>query len=104
MEIVDFDFSPIGRQEIGVPSDLIGAAREKLMELFNLPSESITFWSATPVIWNDGSLGCAEDGKYYTMARVPGYKIVFRVEHDLFFIHTDEKGSRFLCPQRKGTG
>lgn len=42
-----------------------------------------------PVTWNNGSLGCAMPGKYYTQALVPGFLIWLKYFDDILEVHTD---------------
>lgn len=41
------------------------------------------------ITWNNGSLGCAIPGKYYTQALVPGYLIWLKYFDDILEVHTD---------------
>ncbi len=48
--------------------------------------------------WSDGSLGCPEEGKTYTQAVVPGYKITLEAKGEQFEYHTNEDGAQIaLC-------
>lgn len=42
------------------------------------------------VTWRDGSLGCPEPGKMYTMALVPGHQLVLDVDGELVSYHAAE--------------
>lgn len=61
------------------------------------PSE-LKIISKQPVTWNNGSLGCAIPGKYYTQALVPGYLIWLRYKNDVLEVHTDEAFRSIAMP------
>jgi len=44
-------------------------------------------------VWPDGSLGCPEPGKMYTMALVPGYRVVLHAGDKDYEYHTNRTGS-----------
>lgn len=58
---------------------------------------------AGTVTWADGSLGCPEPGRMYTMALVPGYRIRIQSGAVLLDYHAAARGSPFLCPAGRAT-
>ena len=54
--------------------------------------------SSTPATWRDGSLGCPEPGMMYTMALVPGYRVVVEVGGETLEYHASGGGQFVLCP------
>lgn len=63
-----------------------------------LDIEKLRVRIAMPVTWNDGSLGCALEGHYYTQALVPGYLFVFEIDGQRFEVHTNESMSTIAIP------
>jgi len=60
--------------------------------------ESLKVESAQAVTWADGSLGCPQPGMNYTMALVPGYRIVVRAGEQTLDYHASQRGYLVLCP------
>jgi hypothetical protein len=54
--------------------------------------------SSVPVTWRDGSLGCPDPGKMYTMALVPGYRVTVEAGGQTFEFHASRGGHFVLCP------
>jgi len=54
--------------------------------------------SAAAVTWADGSIGCPEPGMNYTMALVPGYRIIVRAGEQRLDYHASRRGHFVLCP------
>jgi hypothetical protein len=49
------------------------------------------------VEWPDGALGVPEDGAFYTMAIVPGYKITLAHDGTEYIYHTDKAHTAILA-------
>lgn len=64
----------------------------------DVDADDIMLISITPTTWRNGALGCAEPGKYYTMALVPGFIIKFEYEGAVYTLHTNGSGSRVVSP------
>ena len=62
-----------------------------------------TLVRADRVTWADGSLGCPAPGRVYTMALVPGYRILIRSGSADLDYHASERGLPFLCPPGRAT-
>ena len=54
------------------------------------------------VTWPDGSLGCAEPGREYLMALVPGYWVVLALGDREFDYRSDATGHFMLCVHGRG--
>jgi len=66
-------------------------------------SAAPTLVRAERVTWPDGSLGCPAPGRMYTMALVPGYRILIRSGNADLDYHASERGLPFLCPPGRAT-
>jgi len=53
---------------------------------------------AEAVTWQDGSLGCPQEGMQYTMALVPGYRVRIQAGDRLLDYHAGARGGLALCP------
>ncbi|MFN8482654.1 MAG: hypothetical protein U0768_06375 [Anaerolineae bacterium] len=66
----------------------IAAAQADLMKRQpTLKASDIQVKSAGAVTWNDGSLGCPQPGMMYTMALVPGYRVVLEANGKTYSYH-----------------
>jgi hypothetical protein len=65
-----------------VPADLLRATRADLDARLAAAklTGTVRLAVAEAVTWSDGSLGCGKPGMNYTMALVPGYRIVYAVK------------------------
>jgi hypothetical protein len=66
------------------------------------PATSLKVVSAEALIWPDGSLGCAEPGVMYTMAPVPGYRVLIRAGEEALDYRASDGGYLRLCPPGRG--
>ena len=80
-----------------VPQDLLDAVFDDLVERLGASREAITVEQAGVVVWRDGSLGCPQPGMMYTMALVPGYRIILSAGEESFDYHASEAGYFVLC-------
>jgi hypothetical protein len=64
-----------------VPAELLAAARADLDRRLAAEKTSgpVRVVLAEAVTWPDGAVGCPRPGMNYTMALVPGYRVVFAV-------------------------
>lgn len=60
------------------------------------PAE-VTVVSHEDVTWPDGSLGCPQPGMSYTMAQVPGSRLVLAAEGQEFSYHAGRSGDLARC-------
>ncbi len=65
-------------------------------------SSELRVVSAEALVWPDGSLGCAEPGVTYTMAPVPGYRIVIDAGGETLDYRASDGGYLILCPPGRG--
>ena len=81
----------------------VEAARAFLARYLNAPMEEIEVIYVEPVEWPDTALGCPGPGRSYAQVITPGYRVVLRVRHRQYELHTDESGKRVvLCPSPVG--
>ena len=59
-----------------VPAELLQPVLEDASSQSGVPANAITIVKATPVTWNDGSLGCPQPGVVYTQALVDGWQVI----------------------------
>ncbi len=84
-------------------ADQIALAKADLQgRLKTLKAEDIRVLSAVEVTWNDGSLGCPQPGMMYTMALVPGYRIVLESGGVPYDYHGAKTGKPRLCEPAGG--
>ena len=77
----------------------VEAARAFLARYLNVPMEEIEVVYVERVEWPDTALGCPKPGEVYAQVITPGYRVVLRVRHRQYELHTDESGKRVvLCP------
>jgi hypothetical protein len=80
-----------------VPRETRRAVAADAARRFNVAESSVVLTRAERVSWPDGSLGCAEPGRMYTQARVPGYRLVAKTAQGDLVYHTDEQGRVESC-------
>jgi hypothetical protein len=56
------------------------------------------------VVWADGSLGCAQPGQKYSMAPVPGWRLVWRAAGRDWAYHASGRGGFVYCEHPRGQG
>jgi hypothetical protein len=69
-------------------SRLTGVERSKLVVI-----------EARAVTWQNGSVGCPEEGMAYTDALVPGYRVQIQAGDRRLDYHASSRGSPALCPE-----
>jgi hypothetical protein len=77
------------------PSALLASTRADAEK--RAPGVSIELASSEPVVWPDGSLGCGKPGQRYTMAPVPGWRIVYRGGEREYAYHARTSGYFVYC-------
>lgn len=75
----------------------VAAAIADLTKRQGVKSEEITVVSNDEVTWRDGSLGCPEPGKMYSMALVDGVRIVLEAGGKSYSYHGGKTGSVKYC-------
>jgi len=76
------------------------STREAVADLarrLDVATAEIAVEGVEDVTWNDGSLGCAEQGTMYTQALVPGSRITLRVGERTYEYHAAGQQAPFLC-------
>jgi hypothetical protein len=71
-------------------------------------ADAVAFWqradgaglhvSAEAVTWSDGSIGCAQPGRMYTQALVPGWRLVVSDGARELIYHASRRGYWIQCP------
>lgn len=84
----------------------VAAAIADLAKRQGVKSEEITVVSNDKVTWRDGSLGCPEPGKMYTMALTDGVRVVLEAAGKTYEYHGGESGPVAYCenPQEPAPG
>lgn len=82
----------------GSLDEVVRAARADAARLAGIEPDAVEVVSAEPVTWRDGSLGCPQPGRLYTMALVPGYRVQLRAQGRPFDYHAGARGGLLLCP------
>ena len=75
----------------------VAAAIADLAERQGVKSEEITVVSNDKVTWRDGSLGCPEPGKMYTMALTDGVRVVLETAGTTYEYHGAASGPVRFC-------
>jgi hypothetical protein len=97
--------SAIPAELAGIPDFLIDASKQKILQYlqkkypdreFNL--DSIHLERFAHVIWDDTSLGCPDEGRFYEQVLTPGYEVHFSVGNQLFIMRTDATGQLIVSP------
>lgn len=97
--------TPEGSRVTGeVPRELLDQIIADLVQKLGVEPSAIKLVQAEAVVWRDGSLGCAQPGRFYTQALVDGYKVVLEANNVTYDYHASSSGSFFLCqPRLPGT-
>lgn len=74
---------------------LVTKCKEDLAGQLGVAADEVKATTVEDVTWPDASLGCPQPGMDYTMALVPGYRIVLEAAGQEYEYHTD-KGRRFV--------
>lgn len=65
-----------GDPGIAVPDEVVEAAIEQAAEDTEFDPERLQAVSAQQVVWNDGSLGCPQEGQSYIQVLTDGYWVI----------------------------
>lgn len=76
----------------------IDAAKADFASRFKKSADGFEVWEAVGVDWRSGALGCPKKGMNYTMALVPGFRIVIREGEVEYHYHAKMGGEPFFCP------
>jgi hypothetical protein len=80
-----------------VPQDLLDSLLKDLAERTGASLQNISVLQAQAMIWNDGSLGCAKPGEFYTQEQVPGYWVILEIEGKKYDYRAARTGYFLLC-------
>jgi hypothetical protein len=80
-----------------IPRDVRRAVVADAAKRFKVAESAVVLTHAEQVTWNDGSMGCAEPGRMYTQALVPGFRVVAKTSGGELAYHTDTRGSAVSC-------
>ena len=80
-----------------VPDELLDKVMADLKQRTGAGRAEFTVQRAEQVQWNDGSLGCPEQGQAYTQAIVPGFWIVIDYQGSASDYRASERGYFVLC-------
>lgn len=86
----------------GVPKGILDPILKEAATLANVPREQLVIVRAEAVVWNDGSLGCAEPGMQYTQTLVNGYWVVINAAGQTYDFRVSRDGNFRLCPAGRG--
>lgn len=75
----------------------VAAAIADLAERKGIDAEEITVVSNEEVTWRDGSLGCPEPGKMYSMALADGVRVVLEAAGETYAYHGGKSGTVRFC-------
>jgi len=76
----------------------VAAARADAAKRSGMAPEAIPVELAQAVTWRDGSLGCPQPDMVYTMALVPGWRVILRAGAGRLDYHLSRRGTLVLCP------
>lgn len=99
--------SPITREQPPMDAELQTMVRAALADATRRAppgAAAPTLVRAERVTWPDGSIGCPQPGRMYTMALVPGYRIVIQSGAEQLDYHASLRGQPALCPAGRATG
>lgn len=80
-----------------IPDALFNQLIENLATQTGEAAPSYKILRAEAVIWNDGSLGCAQPGMFYTQALVDGYWVILQVGEKTFDYRLSQNGQIVHC-------
>ncbi len=92
---------PAAEMTASTLTSVIAAARADAALRFGLAPESLKVVDAQAVTWSDGSLGCPQPGRQYTMALVPGFRVRLRGPSGVLDYHAGPRGGLLLCPAER---
>ncbi len=79
------------------PTDLLTLVKNDLSKRTGIALDVILVIQDQEVVWNDGALGCAQPGVFYTQAQVKGYWIILEAEDVRYDYRATASGYFFLC-------
>lgn len=79
----------------------IDAAKADFAKRFNKSDDEFEVWEAVLVDWASGALGCPAKDMNYTMALVPGFRILIKSAGRDYHYHAKRGGEPFFCPSER---
>lgn len=79
------------------PAELLDSIKKDLTERTGSALEQIVVIQDQEIVWNDGSLGCAQPGVFYTQALVNGYWVILEVDGKKYDYRVAASGYFFIC-------
>ena len=73
------------------------AAVADLATMLGVEPDAVEVAAVEEVTWSDGSRGCAEKGKLYTMSLIEGSRITLQVDGTTYEYHSGGSGPPTLC-------
>ncbi len=94
--------TPSPGDSASLPDDLltrptVAAAIADLAQRQGVDPARVVVAAWKPVTWNDGSLGCPQEGMAYTQVQVDGQLLLLRVDTALFQYHARGGGPFAYC-------
>ena len=97
-KIVKDEFSK-SRNQNSLKRELVLQAKKDLAQRLSIKVDKITLLEIRAVIWPDSSLGCPKAGEVYDQVPQNGFLIRLEVEGSMYFYHSAETLSPFLCEE-----
>ncbi len=76
----------------------IESAKADFAKRFKKSDDEFEVWEAVAVDWASGAIGCPMKDMNYTMALVPGFKVVIKSGETLYQYNARKGGAPFFCP------
>ncbi len=87
-----------------VPPDLIEKMRADLAQHAGIAASDAKVVRAESIVWPNGALGCAQPGRMYTQATVPGYIVQFEHRGRTYAYHASKEGIFKRCDNSNPRG
>ena len=77
--------------------DMVDEAVADLADRLSVSADDVTVALVQSVTWSDGSMGCPEQGMFYTQALVDGVRIELTVDGTSYWYHQGGTNPARLC-------
>lgn len=81
-----------------LPVALVEAVRADAAQRAGVAASGVRIARAEAVTWRDGSLGCPQPDRAYTMALVPGWRLLAEAGGQTLNYHARQGGGWLHCP------
>lgn len=78
-------------------NQMVELAKQDLAKLLGIDPSAVTLVSASPVEWNDSSLGCPKPDVAYMQVITPGFLIRISAQGSTYEYHTDSRSQVVKC-------